>query len=186
MATKKKKSTKTAKTKAANTNATENTSSNTRQSKKTASAFSFGDFNSFMNPQQMFSAFTQQPNYNFKNANFQQLAEQYMQTAQKNMEAFTACSQWAMERTKEWMEDQANFTNRLIQEATSTFQETMSSDADAKDKIEEMADYAKYCMEKAATQARKTTEENMQTAQKITTTLAQRATEAMEEIQNAA
>jgi hypothetical protein len=180
MATKKKKTTKT---KAANTNATENTTSSTRQSKKTASAF---DFSSFMNPQQMFSAFTQQPNYNFKNANFQQLAEQYMQTSQKNMEALTACSQWAMERTKEWMEDQANFTNRLIQEATSTFQETMASDSDAKNKMEEIADYAKYCMEKAATQARKTTEENMQTAQKITTTLAQRATEAMEEIQSAA
>ena len=137
----------------------------------------------FMNPSQFFS----NTNFgNFQPANVQQWMEQVMETSQKNIEAFTACTQLAVERAKDLLEEQANFTSKLFQEASSTFQETLTSGADPKEKMEEIADYTKYCLEKTATAARKAAEENIQVAQKIGSTLQKRLTDSAEEIRSAA
>lgn len=137
----------------------------------------------FLNPSQFFNnaSFT-----NFQPANVQQWVEQIMATSQKNIEALTACTQLAVERAKDLLEEQANFTSKLMQEASSTFQETLTSGGDPKEKLEEIADYTKYCLEKTATAARKAAEENIQTAQKISSTLSKRVTESVDEIRSAA
>jgi hypothetical protein len=140
--------------------------------------------NDYMNPSQFFNFASSAQN--FKPANVQQFMEQWIATSQKNMEAMTACAQMAAEYTKESMEEAANFSSKLIQEASSTLQETFANTGDPKDKLEEIADCAKYCMEKTATFARKAAEENMQTAQKIGNTLSKRIAEATDEIKNSA
>lgn len=165
------------------TNANSNTESTAKSTKtNTKSAFNFADM---MNPTQFMNSFKSAQNYNPANA--QQWMEQWMQTNQKNIETLTACTQMAMETAKELMEEQAAFANRFIQETTSTFQEAFNgSTSDPKEKMEEMADYTKYCMEKAATQARKASEESLATAQKISTALSKRMSESLEEMQSAA
>ncbi len=137
----------------------------------------------FMNPSQFFDM-SSMPQ--FAPANMQKFVEQFMETSQKNIETVTACVQQSFEQCKDQTEEYANFTNRLLQEMTSTLQETWSSAADPKEKLEEIADCAKYCMEKAANQARKSTEESIQAAQKISNKLQKRAAEAVEEIKSAA
>ena len=163
--------------------ATDSASANTNSRSKAKTSFNYAEY---FNPTQFMNNFTNaQQNYN--PANWQKYAEQWMQTNQKNIETMTACTQMAMETAKELMEEQAAFANRWIQETTSTFQEAFAnSDSDPKDKMEEIADYTKYCMEKAATQARKAAEESMQTAQKISTALTKRVSESIEEMQSAA
>jgi polyhydroxyalkanoate synthesis regulator phasin len=148
------------------------------QSQKTAKTAA-----DFVNPSQYFD-FASMPQ--FTPANFQKFAEQLMETSQKNIEAATACAQEYFEQAKGQTEEYANFTTRLFQEMTSTLQETWGSAADPKEKMEEIADCAKYCMEKAANQARKATEESLQAAQKIGSKLQKRAAEAVEEIKSAA
>jgi hypothetical protein len=187
MAKTKAKATKTTFKKTASTSNTSSNANNawTNQASSANAAFNFKDFSSFMNPSQFMDSFKNAQNFNPSNA--QQFVEKIMQTGQKNIEAMTACTQIAMERAKELMEDQASFANRMLQETTSTIQEAFSNNNnDPKEKMEEIADYAKYFMEKAATHARKTSEENMQTAQKITTALKKRVSESLEEINSAA
>ena len=138
----------------------------------------------YLNPSQYFNNFGSLPK--FKAANYQQFMEQWIQTSQKNIEAMTACTQMAVEHTKESMESSAAFANKLLQEATSTLQEAFTNSGDPKEKFEEIADCAKYCMEKTATYARKAAEENIQAAQKIGTTLSKRITDAAEEIKSSA
>lgn len=169
----------------ANANANTSANNNTGSTKSTKSAFNFADMQNFMNPTQFMNQFAN-AQASFKTGNAQQLVEQWMQTSQKNIETLTACTQIAMERAKEVMEEQASFANRLMQETTSTFQEAFTNGNDPKDKMEEIADYAKYCMEKGATHARKVAEENAQVAQKISNALSKRATETIEEIRSAA
>lgn len=181
MATKKKKSSKKA-----SANANMNAEANMGGTKSSAKAtFNFADMQKFMNPTQFMNQFANLQN-NFQTGNMQQMVEQIMQTGQKNIETMTACTQIAMERAKEVMEEQASFANRLMQETTSTFQEAFTSGNDPKDKMEEIADYAKYCMEKGATHARKVAEENAQVAQKISSALSKRVSETIEEIRSAA
>ena len=114
------------------------------------------------------------------------MMEQLIETTQKNIEAMTACTQLCVESTKSTLEENVNFTNRLLQETASTWQEAMTSNADPKEKFEEISDYAKYCVEKTANQARESAEKNLQTAQKIGTTLSKRLSDSIEEIRSAA
>ena len=137
----------------------------------------------FMNTSQFFDM-SSMPQ--FTPANMQKFFEQFIETSQKNGETLMAVVQQSYEQCKDQMEESANFTSRLLQEMTSTLQETWSSAADPKEKLEEIADCTKYCMEKAANQARKATEENIQAAQKIANKLQKRAAEAVEEIKSAA
>lgn len=184
MAKAKKSKAKSSKTKA---NTTQSSTAYTDAfAKATKSAkSSFADASNFMNPQQFFSAFTNGQN-NFQPANVQQWVEQYIQTSQKNMETLTACAQMAAERAKDLMEDQANFFTKFAQEAATTIQSTLTSNADPKEKMEEIAEYTKYYFDKSTTAARKAAEGNMETAQKIGDKLKKRATDAVEELRSAA
>jgi hypothetical protein len=176
----KSKKTKSAKAK---TKAKSSWSDASAASKKSTDAFA--NSSNFFNPQQFFNL-TQSQWPNFQPANLQQLAEQWIATSQKNIETLTACTQMAAERVKDMMEEQANFASRIMQETSSTVQEALSSDADPKEKLEEIADYTKYFLEKTATYARKTAEDNIQTAQKIGSTLSKRLTDSVDEMSSAA
>ena len=151
--------------------------------KASKSAYNFADASNW-NPQQFFSSF--QNAKNFQPANVQQWMEQYVETSQKNIETLTACAQLAAERTKDLLEDQANFFSKFFQETASTVQETLTSNADPKAKLEEIAEYTKYYFDKATSSAKKAAEENMQTAQKISDKLQKRAADAADELRSAA
>jgi hypothetical protein len=162
---------------------TSTSSSSSKKASNADSSYSTKSAKDFFNPTQFFNAGAFQ---SFQPANAQQFLEQLMESSQKNIEAFTACTQLAVERAKDLMEEQANFTNKMIQETASTFQETIANGSDPKEKMEEIAEYAKSCLEKTATAARKAAEENIQIAQKIGDTLSKRASECVEEIKSAA
>lgn len=160
-----------------------NDASNSNTRNASGNSSSKAKFSSdYFNPSQFFN----NANYaNFQPANAQQWMEQFLATSQKNFEVVTACTQLAVERCKDLLEEQANFTSKMMQETASTFQETLTNSNDTKDKMEEIAEYAKYCMEKAATAARKAAEENIQIAQEISDTLSKRCTESVEELRSA-
>ena len=153
-----------------------------KASKSAKSAYNF-DASSW-NPQQFFSSFSK--GQNFQPANVQQWMEQYMETSQKNLETLTACAQLAAERTKDLLEDNANFFSKFVQETATTVQDAFTSNADPKEKLEELAEYTKYYMEKTAAAAKKAAEANAETAQKIGAKLQKRATDAAEELRSAA
>lgn len=183
--TTKAKTTKAKSSKANTSSANAYTNAYAQAAKSAKSAYNFADTSSFMNPQQFFSAFTKGQN-NFQPANVQQWFEQFAETSQKNMETLTACAQIAAEHTKDLLEDQANFMSTFAQEAATSLQTTLTSNADPKDKMEEIAEYTKYCLEKTTTAARKAAEGNMEIAQKIGDKLKKRATDAVEELRSAA
>lgn len=123
----------------------------------------------------------------FQSANVQQVFEQMIETSQRNLETMTACTQMAVERTKAMIEDQADFNQRFFNEAAATFQEALNSqNGDPREKMEELAEYAKEYMEQAASQARKATEENIEIAQQISERINQRINDCVEEIRTAA
>lgn len=147
------------------------------------------DFNSFAqnftkpNPFFNFKAFPA-----FQPAHFQQLMEQVIETSQKNMEAVTACTQLYVERTKNLLEEQASFTNRMMQETTSTVQDALSQNTsnNPRDKMDDMTDLAKYCLEKTTSHARKTAEENLEVCHKIGSALSKRLSASVDELRSAA
>ncbi|MDB5478278.1 MAG: hypothetical protein JWM96_773 [Alphaproteobacteria bacterium] len=181
MATKSTKTRKAQNTRTASANST--ASNNTRS--QTGSAFNFADVTkNFVNPTQFWNFGN---NAAFQPANFQSLIEQVIETSQKNLEAVTACTQLYVERAKESMEDYAAFTTTMMQETASTVQGSLSNTkADPRNKMEEMGEFAKYCLEKAATQARKSAEGNIEVANKISTTLKKRLTATVDELRDAA
>lgn len=124
---------------------------------------------------------------NFQTANVQQVFEQIIETSQRNLETMTACTQLAVDRAKELIEDQADFTQRFLHEATASFQEALTNQSgDPREKMEEFAEYTKEYLEQAASQARKAAEENIEIAQKIGEKINQRINESVEEIRSAA
>lgn len=171
---------KTAK-KATNSNANKATNS-TQSANKTA--YDFADMSKNFNPSQMWNLSQLQ---SFQPANMQQMFEQIIETSQRNLETMTACTQMAVERAKEMMEEQAEFTNAMLQDAAATWQEAMSNpSSDPRAKMEEINEYAKHCMEQAAALARATAEQNMQIAQEIGSKLSERLNESVDEIRTAA
>lgn len=123
----------------------------------------------------------------FQSANVQQVFEQMIETSQRNLETMTACTQMAVDRAKELIEDQAEFTQRFFNDAASNFQEALNStNSDPREKMEEIAEYTKEYLEQAASQARKATEENIEIAQKISDKINQRINDCVEEIRSAA
>lgn len=185
MATKKTKSKRTAKTsaKTSKASASANKASTSSYTNPYASAFNSNDAQNYM---KNFMSSWNTNSANFDPANMQQMAAALMNTSQKNIETLTACTQIAVERVKDMMEQQASFASRMMQETASTVQEAFNGASEPRQKMEEIADYTKYCVEKTAAHARKTAEENIQIAQQIGETLNQRISESFEEIRSAA
>lgn len=123
----------------------------------------------------------------FQPSNVQQVIEQIMETSQKNLETMTACTQMAVERAKELIEEQTDFTQRFFNDTASTFQEALSNNnGDPREKMEEISGYAKEYLEQAASHARKAAEENIEVAQQISNKISKRISDCVEEIRSAA
>lgn len=150
----------------------------------TNSAYDFANFAKNFTPSQMFNMSNLQ---NYQPANLQQLAEQMIETSQKNLETVTACTQVWAEHTKESLEAQANFAAKLMQDAASSWTEAFStSSSDPREKFEEITELTKTYFEKTTKQARKAAEENIEIANKIGKVLTDRATASVEELRSAA
>jgi phasin family protein len=133
------------------------------------------------NPQDYFNNF-QNLLPNFKQANIEQL----MQTTQKNVETSIATSQRMLGSFKELAEKQAAFANRFFQDATSTFQDILTSNADPKQKLEETSEAVKDSVERLAGNARDTLKYVEKTANEVSTILTQRLNESLDELNDAA
>jgi hypothetical protein len=182
----KSKATKTAAdyTAAATKSASDFAKSYTKAAKGTSYDFSSFTKN-FTNPSQFFNLGALQ---NLQPANFQAVIEQVIETSQKNMETWTACAQYCAERAKETIEENTAFTAKLIQEAATTCQDAFSgaTTSDPREKLEEISELAKTYLEKAAKQAKKTAETNIETATKVGDQLKKRLTASVEELRSAA
>lgn len=154
----------------------------------TNSAYDFANFAKNFAPTQFFNLSSLQNSFqNYQPANLQQLAEQMIETSQKNLETVTACTQVWAEHTKGTLEEQANFAAKLMQEAASSLSEAFSTtSSDPREKFEEISELTKNYFEKTTKQARKAAEENIEIANKIGKVLTDRATATVEELRNAA
>lgn len=190
MATKSKKTKKPASAYTASQSA--GASAASAQARATNSAYDFMNFAKNFSPSQFFNMSSLQNSMqnsmqNYQPANLQQLAEQMMETSQKNLETMTACTQVWVEHAKETMENQASFATKLIQEAASSLSDAFSTaSSDPREKFEEITELTKTYIEKTTKQARKAAEENMEIAQKIGKVISQRVTETVEELRSAA
>lgn len=178
----KKNKTTTAKRNASNTQARQNssTANNAWSNNAWTDAASANGFN----PSQFFNLNAFQ---NFQPANLQQLVEQVIETSQKNLEAVTACTQLYVEHAKDLLEEQTSFATTLLQETATTVQDAFSStNTDPRNKLEDMADLARYCLDQSTKQARKAAANNVEIAQTISDKLARRLTATVDELRAAA
>lgn len=151
----------------------------------TNNAYDFANFaKNFSNPSQFFNLSSLQ---NYQPANFQQIAEQMIETAQKNLETVTACTQVWVEHAKESLENQTAFATKLMQETATSVSDALSTpSSDPRDKFTEISELAKNYVEQATSQVRKSSEENYEIANKIGQALKKRLEATVEELRTAA